>query len=84
MKPEIADNDLIVDDKNREFYKKLGAAIRKNRIERDMSVDELANIANVTPAQIQNYEDGIRAIPVFNLIPILQHMNFPADFDNLV
>ncbi len=76
-------NDLFVTDTHREFYTKLGNAIRTTRTARGISVAELAMIADVTPEQIENYENAITAISIYKLIPILKHMNYPAEFENL-
>ncbi len=78
------DKELIVGDENREFYTKLGKTITKTRSERGISLEKLAEIADISPEQLAAYESGNLAIPVYTLIPILQFMKYPPEFDNLV
>ncbi len=78
------DKELVITDENRDFYIKLGKTITKTRKEREISLEKLAEVANITPNQLAEYESGTFAIPVYTLIPILQFMNYPGEFDNLV
>ncbi len=77
------DPDLIVTDEHREFYTKLGATIRKTRTERGISVEALAAAAQITPEQLTAYENAELAVPIYTMMPIMQFMNYPPEFDKL-
>ncbi len=77
------DIELFVDDENRDFYVRLGATIRKTRTERGITLEQMAEIAGIEPAQLDSYESGTFAIPILTLVPILRYMNFPPEFDEL-
>ncbi len=69
---------------NTEFYKKLGTTLRTTRTERNISIDTLAAVVNITPEKLSEYESGTTAMPASIFIPILQFMNFPPEFNTLM
>ncbi len=75
------DNDLIVPENERDFYVRLGAALRKVRGKRGISIEALAAVANITPERLTQYEDAQLAMPVYHLIPIMQYLDFPPELE---
>ncbi len=66
-----------------EFYKNLGEKLRIARTARNISVDDLAAAANITPDVLTEYEDGLQSIPIYHLIPMLEYLEFPPELDTL-
>ncbi len=59
------------------FYRNLGAAIRLARSTANRSQEDLAEVIDVTPQQIQKYEKGQNRIPVKHLVSISDYLEVP-------
>jgi len=61
----------------------IGGLLRKARIEAVLSVEELANQADIDPSSLQAYEEGEASIPLPELEAIAQVLNNPiANFED--
>lgn len=47
-----------------EFHRKLGALLRQQRLDADLSQDELAELLHVHKNTVSNYERGLRMMPI--------------------
>ncbi len=76
------ENELIIPTTERDFYLRLGAALRAARAARDISIDTLAAAAGISTETLVQYEDAKIAIPVYHLIPIMQFMEYPPELES--
>ena len=59
------------------FYRNLGNAIRLARSAANRSQEDLAEVIDVSPQQIQKYEKGQNRIPVQHLVSISDYLEVP-------
>ena len=66
--------------KENDFLKEVGKRIANKRNELDLTQEELAEIADVTPQMISTAERGAKALRPENLLKISKALNVSADF----
>ncbi len=75
------DKEYIITEKDRNFYVRLGNAMRDVRVSRGVSVAEVAAAAGISAECLIKYENAELAIPVYQLIPIMQYFDFPPELE---
>ena len=73
-------SDINFEEQEKEFYKKLGIALRNARRAAYKTQTDVANSINVTFQQIQKYEKGTNAIPLPKLIMFLEATDTDWDY----
>ena len=73
-------SDITFEEQEKEFYKKLGIALRNARRAAYKTQTDVANSINVTFQQIQKYEKGTNAIPLPKLIMFLEATDTDWDY----
>lgn len=64
------------------FYINLGKNIRKVRNKLGLSIEDVAKKIGVSAIQLEKYEKGILAIPIYHFMPLLQYMGFPKELES--
>jgi len=59
----------------KQFYKSLGAVLKKIRRDMGISQEKVGEMCDVSFQQIQKYESGLNAIPLYKLIQICDYAN---------
>jgi len=62
----------------KDFYKLLGAAVRRERKSRGVSQDAVASLLGVTFQQIQKYESGTNRYPIDALVKVAESFGIEA------
>ncbi len=64
------------------FYKELGANIRKLRLQRELSQEELANLVGLTRTSLTNIEKGRQHPPLHTFCDLVEQLK--VDFSELL
>ncbi len=65
------------------FYINLGKNIRNARNKLGLSIEDVAKKIGVSAIQLEKYEKGILAIPIYHFMPLLQYMGFPKELESV-
>ncbi len=76
-------SDFEINPGDGDFYARLGRAVRELRVSRGVSADVLAKHIGVDIAQLQKYEDGQIAMPIYHFLPIAQFFDYPDELNKL-
>lgn len=63
------------------FYINLGKNIRKARNKLGLSIEDVAKRIGISAMQLEKYENGVLAIPIYHFMPLLQYMGFPKELE---
>ena len=75
--------EFIIPDGTQDFYKYLGDVIKSVRCDRNLSVEQIAQMLHTAPEFITAYEQGALAIPVYHFFELAARLGYPPEFDNI-
>ncbi len=76
--------DAPVPAEHLKFYTELGRRFKNARIQRGISLEQLANIANITPERLEKYEKAELVFPIYEILPMVEFMGYPHELDRIV
>lgn len=82
MKDKEIPEEMRINRGEETFYINLGKNIRKVRNKLGLSIEDVAKKIGVSAIQLEKYEKGILAIPIYHFMPLLQYMGFPKELES--
>lgn len=83
MKDKEIPEEMRINRGEETFYINLGKNIRKVRNKLGLSIEDVAKKIGVSAIQLEKYEKGILAIPIYHFMPLLQYMGFPKELESV-
>ncbi len=82
MKDKEIPEEMRINRGEETFYINLGKNIRKVRNKLGLSIEDVAKKIGVSAIQLEKYENGVLAIPIYHFMPLLQYMGFPKELES--